>query len=186
MTTTDTAPVRPVDIRDAYLGRNAYGERVFVDIRLVLVAPRGQTTVDHDPVTDPFWMVGISGSAIEKGRRDASSWGQIVDAVRGVRRRYSLRNDPAPAVSDADIRRLADIWDRWHLNDMKAGCRHHVAVPRDSSLGSTVEVPSVGDPCPITGYRYGSAWLIEPLPADVAADVYRIASALVTSQTPAR
>lgn len=48
----------------------------------------------------------------------------------------------------------------WHLNAMRAGCTHQ----RAAGWGRQDDI---GKPCPECGYRYGSAWLFEPLPAEV-------------------
>jgi hypothetical protein len=56
---------------------------------------------------------------------------------------------------------LLDIWNRWHLNDMKSGCEHQRA------LGWTSYDEHPSEPCPVCGYKYGSAWLREEVPADV-------------------
>jgi hypothetical protein len=54
---------------------------------------------------------------------------------------------------------LKELWDRWHLNDMKAACEHQRA------LGWTWSThPS--ELCPECGYRLGSKWLFEKLPRD--------------------
>lgn len=57
-------------------------------------------------------------------------------------------------------RKLLDIWEQWHLNDMRAGCCHQRALGwnKDEHLGK---------PCPACGYRYGSSWLFEPVPNEV-------------------
>mgnify|MGYP003419988187 CR=1 FL=1 len=91
---------------------------------------------------------------------------------------------------------LADVWERWHLNDMRAGCEHQRADkwderPIDPSKPTNVygrhcgpngpetwnmlawvrrnEHPEglMNEPCPACGYRYGTAWLREDVPADV-------------------
>lgn len=33
---------------------------------------------------------------------------------------------PAPGWDRATIKKFFDVWDKWHLNDMKAGCAHQV------------------------------------------------------------
>jgi hypothetical protein len=57
-------------------------------------------------------------------------------------------------------------WDRWHLNTMRAGCAHQTVVWEDSRYGvrPSLERTPV---CPVSGYRYGSAWLVEVLPDTV-------------------
>lgn len=55
--------------------------------------------------------------------------------------------------------RLVQIWKRWHLNDMNAGCEHQ------QKMGWTSN--KVGEPCPTCGYKYGTAWLFEQVPAEI-------------------
>lgn len=65
-------------------------------------------------------------------------------------------------------RALVELWDRWHLNGMRAGCEHQRA------RGWTWEThPSAA--CPECGYRFGSAWLFEELPGDFVAQCDRAA-----------
>jgi hypothetical protein len=184
--------------------------------------------------------LSIMGDTYYPGARDIESGGQILDEVR------LLLDTPGATFARprADIARLLEIWDRWHLNGMRAGCEHQRAswdtsapivlvtykqrsevltlankVQRDAEKrladGKTVtylsdelrlvnlpykitrgveekppsdfeyaeekreqktagwvtpdEHPAglLGKPCPVCGYKYGSAWLYEPLPADV-------------------
>ncbi|MCR4331052.1 MAG: hypothetical protein NUV49_04215 [Patescibacteria group bacterium] len=87
--------------------------------------------------------------------------------------------------------RFLDVWDEWHLNDMRAGCEHQRAEKWENKRIDPVEVPGVianrdergvlaiwvrksehpegllCEPCPVCGYKYGSAWLKEEVPEDV-------------------
>lgn len=49
----------------------------------------------------------------------------------------------------------------WHLNDMRAGCEHQEKLGWNHT--------AMGVACPECGYRYGSAWLVRELPANVIA-----------------
>ena len=73
-----------------------------------------------------------------------------------------------------DVTKLAEIWDRWHLNGMTAGSPAQEQWLRDHpGLGSypaTAEaLTNAGlNPDPDhDGYRYGTKWLYEELPAEV-------------------
>lgn len=65
-----------------------------------------------------------------------------------------------PDWTEEMFRKLLDIWERWHLNDMRAGCSHQRAMDwnRDEHLDK---------PCPICGYKYGCGWIFEPVPDEV-------------------
>ncbi len=84
---------------------------------------------------------------------------------------------------------LVDLWNRWHLNDLRACCPHQRALGWHIKAGEIVEyldlygrrktspvgflredVHSCGllcKPCPVCGYEYGSAWKREELPPKI-------------------
>ena len=89
------------------------------------------------------------------------------------------------------VKKLYDIWEEWHLNDLQAGCEHqrsekwenirinpeelpnsHANMDEKGILASWVypkDHPSglLTKPCPICGYKYGTAWLKKEVPEDV-------------------
>jgi len=75
------------------------------------------------------------------------------------------------------VRKLRDVWKRWHLNDLRAGTpaqMEHMrgltfpGYPVDHYTWTKDELTSAGlQPDPETGYSYGSAWLFEEVPAEV-------------------
>ena len=74
---------------------------------------------------------------------------------------------PAPRWDADMIRRFFDAWDAWHLNDMRANCEHQTGAEWDASRKITVEGGILSKPCTVCGYKYGSAWRREDVPADV-------------------
>jgi len=151
-----------------YVGTTANGERVWLEIKLEVQNPRDtDRTTEHEPITAPFYRLSIMGSGVDKGRRlpayDIDFGGQIVDHVRAI-------THPSPEWTVADLAALADLWDRWHLNDMRAGCAHVTPVMEDR-YGRTVPSLDSTPACPESGYRYGHAWLTELMPDEVIAAV---------------
>jgi hypothetical protein len=89
------------------------------------------------------------------------------------------------------VARLAEIWQRWHLNGMRAGSPaqeqhlrdhpydrdqhgpNHFTWARDTLTAAGLQpdpnhtTPTSADEVPAQGYSYGTAWLYEELPADV-------------------
>ena len=63
------------------------------------------------------------------------------------------------ACPEIDLDRFMAIWKRWHLNDMRDGCEHQ------RELGWTIA--NLSQPCPTCDYKGGTAWLFEPVPANV-------------------
>lgn len=66
----------------------------------------------------------------------------------------------APGWGFAKVAAFRAIWKRWHLNDMRAECEHQRA------RGETWNTHPM-TVCPDCGYKLGSAWLHEDVPADV-------------------
>lgn len=183
--------------------------------------------------------LSICGETYRPGRRDCESGGQITDEVR------RLLADPGARLNypREQIARLLEVWERWHLNDMRSGCEHQratwnplekievvtyylttdvyvqrrkieataverlqrgetvtlasgdaalLALPATVVQDSTQPAPGPAyeverreekaagwvypkessrgllcRPCEVCGYKYGSAWLYEPVPDDV-------------------
>jgi len=94
----------------------------------------------------------------------------------------------APGWSRRRVARLLAIWDRWHLNDMRAGSpaqeaylRDHpveVAYPASHFEAASAALESVGlNPDPADGYRYGSTWRVEEVPAEIIAELRELPDA---------
>ena len=87
---------------------------------------------------------------------------------------YLTKDNPAPGFTRKDCFRLKQAWQRWHLNDMRAGTpKQEEAIRR---WRSTTDDPSYDAACKMlesidllfdNGYRYGTAWLKEKVPLDV-------------------
>lgn len=88
------------------------------------------------------------------------------------------------------IKRLLEIWKRWHLNDMQAGSLKQMEWLRNNEVSykakqsasthyvnwydwATEELKNVGLN-PDNGYTFGSAWLKEELPGDVVSELIKI------------
>lgn len=99
---------------------------------------------------------------------DIYQGGQCVDTVA------------AYAPHDKKAKRMVEVWKRWHLNDMRAGSpaqeqylrEHPISyVYPTSHYDKASEVLEAAGLNPDNGYKYGSAWLREDLPADVLAEI---------------
>lgn len=87
-------------------------------------------------------------------------YGQICDTLKDCIQhgKYRQLNYPWETIA-----KLLEVWDRWHLNSLRAGCEHQRRLGWDS----LPHEETIGKACPVCGYKYGSAWLHEPLPEDV-------------------
>lgn len=95
---------------------------------------------------------GVVGPTI--GGNARGSAGQIQAELKDRSRRV------APGWNRKMIDRLYNTWERWHLNDLRAECAHQRARGEKWSTHPSAV-------CPDCGYRLGSAWLKENVPADV-------------------
>lgn len=87
---------------------------------------------------------------------------------------YLTRETPADGYTRKDCFRLKQIWQRWHLNDMRAGTpKQEEAVRKwrptaddqgyDAACKMLESIGLLVD----NGYRYGSSWLKEEVPVEV-------------------
>lgn len=106
-------------------------------------------------------IVGVEGPYSNGNARGGC--GQNRDALTG---RHVLMS----GWSEPMVAKLAEIWERWHLNDMRAGCEHQ----RDAGWSAR---DMVGVACEVCGYRFGSAWLHEDVPAEVLEELLALPSA---------
>lgn len=122
--------------------------------------------------------LSLSGVEGPKANGDAHGGCGQIDVSRAV-----------PLDSGVDTAKLATIWDRWHLNDMRAGSRAQESYLRRNPIdmseyarahperspsyyeAATAKLHAVGlNPDPLAdGYCYGSAWKFEDVPEDVIA-----------------
>ena len=101
---------------------------------------------------------------------------------------------PQKAWTTEKVERLAAIWDRWHLNDMRAGSeaqeawlREHRAEYEAQTLDHYVwakaELAKAGLQ-PDNGYSYGSSWMTEEVPLEVLAELHSMPAASLTPPGP--
>jgi hypothetical protein len=163
-----TIPGEETLVRYGYVGRTRLAPRrfdyVFLDIRMYH-RDREAMTINHEP-TGRYQALSISATvwATRTRRGDCHSAGQCINDVAAV-------EEANGALTGAELSELVKVWRRWHLNDMRQGCVHQTR-PTDPDAWRSVP------PCPVDGYRYGYAWLVEPLPAETEQFVRAMAAKL--------
>ena len=87
---------------------------------------------------------------------------------------YLIKDKPAPGFTKDDVVRFCHLWERWHLNDMRAGTpkqeeavRQWRKVSKNASYKDTCEMLESINLLFDNGYKYGSKWLKEDVPAEV-------------------
>lgn len=147
------------------LGHDADGERVYARLQ---IRGRGGTyvTTDHE---DRRHVLELSGQheTYPPGRRPGAEGMRGEPSSCGAGLPAALRSvtRPAPGWTRSQLLGLAAIVEVFHMNTLEAGCAHQTVVWEDSEYGRR---PSLSEtaPCPHTGYRYGSAWLVREIPSE--------------------
>lgn len=123
-------------------------------------------TTTHETVTRPL-SFALTSAVWTPNKSDWVSGGATVEPIREVAAQGHLNT----AFTPEQLTELADLGERWHLNTMRAGCAHQERAvdPDGNALTATGYALDNTPPCPLTGYRYGSSWLVEPLPEDFLA-----------------
>ncbi len=160
-------------------------------------------TIEHTRIDPGAVEISISGVLTQRGREIEA--GQCLEAVRGVRHL---------TVTPGVRARILELWTRWHLNGMRAGCAHQpntwhctaaehaepVANGWDLFASSGLRYPKSGIDCVACGrarwdeptdacravmppYRYGTAWLYEPIPAGTVAELRALFSGRAPGST---
>jgi hypothetical protein len=138
--------------------------------------------------------LSISGVEGPMSNGDAKgSFGQIIMSYKEYDHRghLTLREiRPAGKWTHELIRQFFDVWDRWHLNDMKGGSPAQeewlranpvVAVYPESHYTKASEALAQAGLNPdADGYRYGHAWKREEVPAEVIAFLKSLPDSPVT------
>jgi hypothetical protein len=142
------------DVTVGYKGRNP----VTVSVRMERLDRRdAYETVDHQQVARPLDF-SLTSDVWKVNRSDIIEGGATVEPLRQITR-Y------ADGWDAAKVRELIALAP-WHLNAMTAGCAHQEPV----MTGGRPDLDRTS-PCPVTGYKYGSAWLVRPLPDGLAEKV---------------
>lgn len=133
--------------------------------------PRFATTVDHAPIVDHLDF-SITTSVWRPDRTDIVSGGATIDPLLQVIA-HGRYEDGWDAESVAELVALAP----WHLNALTAACSHMDAdtlVREPDGFGRTRIACGKANTCPESGYTYGAAWLVRPLPSTVLDTVRRL------------
>ena len=140
------------------VGTGPDGERIYASLSLEYVS-KTQKNMNLDEV-DGTWTFSMQGTEKSKTGRELGG-GQNVESIR-----------ESTGKNGVDTERLAELWERNHLNTMHAGTYlqemevkgHRNKNPQAdyTELSSVVKDQQ--------GYKYGSSWLYKPVPADELAE----------------
>lgn len=139
-----------------YLGHCLDGRKVWADVRLSFAANGGK------PAGFPELSICFEATDGPRGRRGSkrNAWGQLTDV------------EFTPGTLGNRVR---EVWREHHLNDLHAGCEHQRALGWESMMEigphGYERLANVGVPCPVCGYRFGSAWQYVPIPEEIITEI---------------
>ena len=107
--------------------------------------------------------LSISGTCTDTA--GGYSGGQIGDHVIEDAGRIAGEPGGMQYLGAEELARLVVIWQRWHLNDMRAGCEHQTGPEWDTE-------------------KYGSAWRREEVPAEIIAELEHIGATVPPPPSP--
>jgi len=137
------------------------GDRVYVDVTYVNEDWEA-TTVEHEKVSR-IGKLSITGEVYDEGKyREPHSAGQIHSELLSIVR-------PPKGRTLQDIQELYGLWQRWHLNDLRAACAHMPENAHKLWLDKQDVICEEG-----TGYKYGTSWLYEAVPDSVLKRIRQI------------
>jgi len=165
---------KPIFKKEIIIGKDEENHEVFLEIELrecASVAPH--LTIDLEPV-EMYIELAICGNAWNNRKTDFVYCGQIYDMILENVDDYKKLLMPK-----GKLRRILEVWERWHLNGMRAGTRKQNTAakeaPRDQynrySYDETCNYLKKEGIYEDRGYKYGHAWLVEVLPDEIIEEV---------------
>ena len=130
-------------------------QRIYDKDGILIRVGNTKETVDHKQVSK-YTVLSISGCGRGYG-------GQIQDMLTEKHIKFN---------SIYDVKRIVEIWNEWHLNDLQAGCIH-MEKPAEGKEQDTKEWSRLNKMCP-KGYRYGSKWLVKIIPEEIITEIIEL------------
>ena len=129
--------------------------KTFYDVKTTWGLAKAVLDIETEENSKGELVLSISGAlydkykSINKYKRNASAFGQVdMDIV------YEEASD--------DLKRILDIWKKYHLNDMHPECVHQEEAGIRKLLGQE---------CPVCGYKYGHGWTYRPIPEEILTEL---------------
>lgn len=143
-----------------FVGMRNY-KKMYVELE-IKTENKERMTIDFEPINS-FNTLSICGNG-----------GQNINEIADIKGYTKL------FISEDDLNAIVEIWNRWHLNDMKAGSRKQQSFidewkktnkySYDKACKALKEAGLYED----NGYKYGHSWLVELIPDEVIIEITTI------------
>lgn len=121
-------------------GKNKYGEKINAYINITI-----------DKKMEGF-VLSISGDIYDSETKEFISCGQCIDEIANI-------------FPTEQNKRIEEVWKRWHLNDLHAGCEHQRKFEKEPYENHKDHV------CSICNYKYGTEWKFEKIPDEIIKEI---------------
>lgn len=158
-------------VKNLLIGVNPHGHNVYLSLEIEKVSgKKNKFTTDLEPISE-YSTLSICGE--EKIGREIISCGQILDDVKKEIDSYKRLK-----IDRSVLLRIIEIWEEWHLNDLRAGTTKQQAVVKEwESEGNKYNFTKASELLDKKGllydkaYKYGSSWLVDPLPENIEKEI---------------
>jgi hypothetical protein len=142
-----------------YVGMQNY-KKMYVELEIHQEAEtRTKKTTELKPIT-AYKTLSICGNG-----------GQNIEETADISKYTEL------FISKDDLKAIIEIWEKWHLNDMKAGTVKQQAFIDEWIKTNRYNYTAACEALKAAGlyidndYQYGHEWLVDPLPEDVITEI---------------
>jgi hypothetical protein len=142
---------------------NGIGRKInTVEIKIELKEKETATHYETLQTISNVPVFTASGGIWNNIKSDYICCGQMIDEIAKLFPNYK------------QVQRIKEIWERFHLNDMKTGTKKQTEIRNETKLTDYEEICAylklVG--CyEDNGYKYGHGWLYEPIPEDILNEI---------------
>lgn len=146
-----------------YTGIKSTGKKLYVELEINQEADtRTAQTTALKPIT-AYKTLSICGN-------NGQNREEIAD----------IKNYKELFITEQDLQTIINIWDQWHLNDLKAGTVNQQAFIDEWKKNNRYDLTAVCEALKEiglyedNGYKYGHGWLVDPLPEEVIREITSI------------
>jgi len=146
-----------------YVGVKNTGKKMYINLEIHQEADtRTAQTIDHQTIT-AYKTLSMSGNG-----------GQNTEEIADIKSYKEM------FISENDLNTIITIWNKWHLNDMKAGTAKQQAFIDEWKKTNEYDYTAICEALKSAGlyedngYKYGHSWLVEPLPQEVITEITAI------------
>jgi hypothetical protein len=154
--------------------KTLYNKKLYVGVKESYKKMYVELTINQESDTRTAQTTTLQTIAAYKTLSICGNGGQNLEETADINSYKEL------FVTESDLNTIIDIWNKWHLNDMNAGTEKQQAFINEWKKLNKYEYSEVCEALKEVnlyidnGYKYGSQWLVKPLPEEVITEITNI------------